>query len=619
MADIPKYIGKYKIDVLIAKGGMGEVYKGIHPTLNKNVILKKLTLDNHEQFIERFNREARIMMEFRNDNIVDVYDHFKEGDNYYIVLEYIDGISLDQFIQKERYLSSDLALYITGEISKALVYAHNKNVIHRDIKPGNILLSKTGEVKLVDFGIAVSDKESGQDLTKEGMTLGTPSYMAPEQFSNSKNVDKRADIYSVGVMLYEMVTGKKPYSSGLSAQSIAMIQKGRHRSPRKVNPETSIFAAKLIKKLMKPKIRKRVQDMEVVNKLLTRYFKATDVKCFANRISDMINENPLREIKIKKHNKLFPIVILVIIMCSSIMYGYKEGYFFEYFKSNDYGLVKIELSVDDGYYKNISELSIISKLYNEELSKLEFLENTKLNFVSSKNEKNRKSCKTYLPNGNYRLKVNIDGNIFWSNFTVLSRKTQKLNTLTSEGVNVQIKFVKPEKQRLKTHFSIYDIETGENLSESTTINIKDNNKYIPYSSIDTELETDNVYFFKFSKEGYYDKEYILRIESDQTDLIITAALFPISGKISVISNVDNVDLKINNRNTIETGYPLRTIKKIDPIGVNQTDIIINPGNYSMSFKYKGQKVVKDFIVSSEEDYLIELVYMKNEKKLLIKE
>ena len=96
-----------------------EVYKGIHPTLNKNVILKKLTLDNHEQFIERFNREARIMMEFRNDNIVDVYDHFKEGDNYYIVLEYIDGISLDQFIQKERYLSSDLALYITGEISKA--------------------------------------------------------------------------------------------------------------------------------------------------------------------------------------------------------------------------------------------------------------------------------------------------------------------------------------------------------------------------------------------------------------------------------------------------------------------------------------------------------------------
>lgn len=167
-------IGKYEIISKVAEGGMGALYKARHPTLDRTVLLKKLTLRGGSQFIERFKREARMMMDFKNDHIVQVHDHFKEGSHYYIVEEYVDGMSLDALIRRERYLSNDAVILILYEVCKALKYAHDKQVIHRDIKPGNILLSRQGEVKLVDFGIATSLEDTEDGLTRDGMVLGTP-------------------------------------------------------------------------------------------------------------------------------------------------------------------------------------------------------------------------------------------------------------------------------------------------------------------------------------------------------------------------------------------------------------------------------------------------------------
>ena len=144
---------------------MGAVYKAKHPTLNRFVLLKKLTLRGGPQFIERFRREARIMMDFKHDHIVQVYDHFKEGSSYYIAEEFVDGVSLEQLIKRERYLSNEAAALIFYEVCKALQHAHEKGVIHRDMKPGNILISNQGEVKLVDFGIATSLEDSEEGLT----------------------------------------------------------------------------------------------------------------------------------------------------------------------------------------------------------------------------------------------------------------------------------------------------------------------------------------------------------------------------------------------------------------------------------------------------------------------
>ena len=152
-------VGKYEVIGKVAQGGMGALYKARHPTLNRIVLLKRLDLRGVGGAVERFRREARLMMDFKNDHIVQVHDHFKEGSHYYIVEEYVDGISLDELIRRERYLSADAAVLILYEVAKALQYAHERGVIHRDIKPGNILISRQGDVKLADFGIATSREE----------------------------------------------------------------------------------------------------------------------------------------------------------------------------------------------------------------------------------------------------------------------------------------------------------------------------------------------------------------------------------------------------------------------------------------------------------------------------
>nr|HPO50652.1 serine/threonine-protein kinase [Spirochaetota bacterium] len=166
----------YKILGKIAVGGMGEVFRGVHPALNKEVILKKLLPKAPDTFFERFKREAEFMMEVSHPNIAHIFDYFKEGNASYIVMEYISGYNLSEFIKKFGKLPVYLASYIACEIAKGLSYAHAKGIIHRDIKPGNALISLQGEIKLTDFGIAFKDakeEKEDDDITKSGTLLGT--------------------------------------------------------------------------------------------------------------------------------------------------------------------------------------------------------------------------------------------------------------------------------------------------------------------------------------------------------------------------------------------------------------------------------------------------------------
>ncbi|MBR1721213.1 MAG: serine/threonine protein kinase, partial [Treponema sp.] len=220
--NLPQMIGKYRIMGLIAKGGMGAVYKAVHPTLKRMVILKKLTIKGNDTIRERFKREAQILLDMQSPYIVHLFDYFVEGSSHYIVEEFVDGLSLAQVIEKQVSLGTELSLLVFLDACYALKFAHARSIVHRDIKPGNILISRRAEVKLADFGIAASDdieeiavtksdrivsKVAG-DVTQTGVTLGTPAYMSPEQIIDSRSVDNRADNYSMGVLLYEMLTGK---------------------------------------------------------------------------------------------------------------------------------------------------------------------------------------------------------------------------------------------------------------------------------------------------------------------------------------------------------------------------------------------------------------------------
>lgn len=617
--ETPSKIGKYKIDSLIATGGMGAVYKGLHPTLNRNVILKKLTLQGNEQFVERFNREARIMMDFKNDNIVDVYDHFEEGDCYYIVLEYVDGEALDSFIRKERYLPNDLALYIIYEISKALKYAHDKNVVHRDIKPANILISKEGDIKLVDFGIAVSEEEAEHDLTKVGMTLGTPSYMAPEQFENSKNVDKRADIYSVGVMLYEMVTGKKPYPSGLTPECIANIQKGKHTSARKVNPKVNSMVLKYIKKLMHPKLKSRVQDLDVIIRKLGRHFKRAEIELFRHRISNTVQEKEVVPLPVKKSKKfILPLVLAGLAGIGSLLF-IRAGYHNEFFRASSYGALRVNLRVNKSYYKEVDEIFIKSKLFSEDGSDLEYIEDSNFDFVIKPDEQSKFNVfhakKIYLKAGYYRLKFMVDGNLFWTNFQIKPRKVQKENAHTYNGLLLDLKHKEPRALPFNPVVKVIDQITKEDITKDSDIFIKKGKNFVGFESDDKALLTGQIHYFRVNKKGYYSKDFILRISPDQTDLDLDIQMFPKPGYLSITSNQEGIKYRLNGKKEYIQGDLTQAEIKIEKMTLETDKMILSPGEYTILFTYKGNTVEKKFNIKTGSELDVKINYNKENKSI----
>jgi predicted Ser/Thr protein kinase len=197
---------------LLGLGGMGMVYKARQPRLDRLVALKILPLDSmpDPSFAERFEREAKALARLNHPGIVTLYDFGQTREYYYFIMEYVDGMNLRQLI-RAKTLEPRQALELVTQICGALQFAHDEKIVHRDIKPENILITKKGQVKIADFGLAkLLGGRPDTTLTASQMVMGTMNYMAPEQRENTKDVDHRADIYSLGVVFYEMLTGEVP-------------------------------------------------------------------------------------------------------------------------------------------------------------------------------------------------------------------------------------------------------------------------------------------------------------------------------------------------------------------------------------------------------------------------
>jgi serine/threonine protein kinase len=222
--EIAKFFPELEILELLGKGGMGAVYKARQRRLDRLVALKILppTVSHRPSFADRFTREARALAKLNHPSIVTLYEFGQAQGLFYFLMEYVDGMNLRQVLNVSR-LAPKEALAIVPQICDALQYAHGKGIVHRDIKPENLLMSREGEVKIADFGVAKLVAESLEEtagdqvltaskseLTRARGTLGTPQYMAPEQVAHPLDVDHRADIYSLGVVLYQMLTGELP-------------------------------------------------------------------------------------------------------------------------------------------------------------------------------------------------------------------------------------------------------------------------------------------------------------------------------------------------------------------------------------------------------------------------
>jgi len=274
---------------------MGVVYEAHDEHLDRDVAVKLLNRDADTVAVNQWLHEARAVSRLAHPHIVPVFEADEFDGQPYLVFEFVDGPTLSQALKSRGALPPNEAVQMMLGVLDALAAAHAQGIVHRDIKPGNILISKRGEIKLADFGIAASEYSQGEEdlerptvervrtstqreLTMAGSMLGTPSYMPPEQFADSSSVDKRADIYSVGVMLYEMVTGVKPFPGGFNPQTVELINRGKYIPPQRVDPDIPTIVRRIIKKTIRPKAKNRYQDLAPVLKDIRRYLKRYPIR-----------------------------------------------------------------------------------------------------------------------------------------------------------------------------------------------------------------------------------------------------------------------------------------------------------------------------------------------------
>lgn len=245
-------IGPYRIEERTGCGGMATVYRARQSRLERDVAIKVLhpAFSQESNFLARFEREARIVAQLDHPHIVPVYDYNYEDHHYFLVLKFVNGVTLRDILQGER-LSDENVLAVMRPIADALDYAHQQGVLHRDIKPSNILIDQRGIPYLTDFGLARMIRPGESTISVETM-LGTPHYIAPEQAIGNTNLDPRTDVYSLGVVLYEMCTGRVPFRSESSFSVVHDHIYTPPPSPRQFNPDLSpAVEAVLLKALAK--------------------------------------------------------------------------------------------------------------------------------------------------------------------------------------------------------------------------------------------------------------------------------------------------------------------------------------------------------------------------------
>jgi serine/threonine protein kinase/Flp pilus assembly protein TadD len=266
------FAGRYQIIEELGKGGMGKVYKVFDQEVQAKMALKliKPEVSADKNMIERFRNELKIARDISHKNICRMYDLGREAGNYFITMEYVSGEDLKSFIRRSRKLVVGTAIFIAKQVCEGLAEAHRVGVVHRDLKPGNIMIDKEGNAKIMDFGIARSISVKG--ITGAGVMIGTPEYMSPEQVEG-KGVDPRSDIYSLGIILYEMLTGQVPFE-GDTPFTVGVKQKSEiPKDPQELNAQIPDDLSRLILKCLDKDRGKRYQSAEEVRSELEKIEK----------------------------------------------------------------------------------------------------------------------------------------------------------------------------------------------------------------------------------------------------------------------------------------------------------------------------------------------------------
>jgi len=253
--------GRYRLDELIGEGGVATVYKALDTVLERPVAVKVLRpeMAEHPEVVARFRREAHAAAKLNHPNIVQIYDTGVDGDTYYIVMEYLPEPDLKRVIKEYAPLPQRKVLEVSIQCARALAYAHKQGLVHRDVKPHNILFTDDGRVKLSDFGIAAAIGEAG--LTESGLVLGSAYYISPEQAQGAP-ATAQSDIYSLGVVMFECVTGRPPFSGATPAEIAARHVRERPPALRALNPNVTPSAEYVVNKAMARELTRRYRGAD---------------------------------------------------------------------------------------------------------------------------------------------------------------------------------------------------------------------------------------------------------------------------------------------------------------------------------------------------------------------
>ena len=539
--DFPPMIGKYKIAGVIAKGGMGVVYKAIHPSLKRYVVIKKMTSRGNSLNAERFKKEAQILMDMHSPYIVQLFDYFTEAGSRFMVEELVDGLALDKLIKKQTVLPPPVALLILQDSCLALKHAHAKNIIHRDIKPGNILISRRGEIKLADFGIASDQDDRENNMTLSGMSLGTPAYMSPEQFEDSASVDSRADIYSLGIMLYEMVTGGKPYPGEFSMENFKIIKKGRYIHARKIDRKIPKEIEALIHKMIRPNPKKRFQSIDQVLRVVRKYLRHFNTHDIRVHIAKSVMTSntygfPFFNPKDKLFRLVRRIVLLVAAVAGLFVFCWKQGLIHKSILKAWYTPVKLQMEVPRSLSADL-DLPIKAFFFENDGKDIPEVKSARREFevkgsrffekwftvqttveVARLTSKNRtyNIAPVYLKKGNYRVKVVVGPYVWWKSFSVGDKE-----------VLIESDFLKGISRQLNISTYVYDAVSGKNITDKAKVEILFKNNWKEIKTIPPEeLKSATVWKVRVSCPGYEDEAFSLLIDWYQDRLFVSSELKP---------------------------------------------------------------------------------------------
>ncbi|MBP8080926.1 MAG: serine/threonine protein kinase, partial [Arenimonas sp.] len=265
-------LGHYDIVEELGRGGMGVVYKGYESSLGRYVAIKVLSaaMAHDKVFVERFLREARSMATLNDSHIIQIYFIGQDEDQTFFVMEYIDGESLAASIKRETRLEVGDALKVLLHTSQGLAAAHSHGVIHRDIKPGNIMITTRGQVKVADFGIALANRDASAKLTNAGEFVGTPGYLSPE-VCLGKAVDQRSDIWALGIVLFEMLTGRMPFNDESPLRLMLDVVQADAPDIRELNPDVDEEVSRILTKMLAKDPADRYQSCDDLNEDLKKH------------------------------------------------------------------------------------------------------------------------------------------------------------------------------------------------------------------------------------------------------------------------------------------------------------------------------------------------------------